>query len=119
MKLHTKKCVPCEGGVLPFNKEEVQKYLKQLNENWEISKNNQWLSREFIFSAKDGSISGGKDPFKEVMVFVNKVANIAEKENHHPDMNVYYNKVIIKLTTHEINGLSENDFILAAKINQL
>lgn len=108
MNLHTKKCVPCEGGVLPFNKEEAQKYLEQLNKSWEISDDNKWLSRKFSFKN-----------FKEVMVFVNKVANIANEENHHPDMSVHYSKVIIKLTTHEIEGLSENDFILGAKIDQL
>ena len=118
MNLHKKKCIPCDGGTLPLNEKEIQEYLKQVNENWEISNDNKWLSRKFSFSAKDGSISKGKDPFKEVMLFVNKVADVANKENHHPDMSVHYSKVVIKLTTHEIGGLSENDFIIAVKIDQ-
>ncbi|MCH8244454.1 4a-hydroxytetrahydrobiopterin dehydratase [Patescibacteria group bacterium] len=107
MKLIEKKCVPCEGGVPPFKGEEIQEYLGQLQGEWEVE-NEKKIKYKFEFPG-----------FKEAIEFVNRVANLAEKENHHPNIRIYYNKVVIELTTHSIGGLSENDFILAAKIEQL
>ena len=107
MKLIEKKCVPCEGGVPPFKGEEIQEYLDQLQGEWEVE-NGKKIKYKFEFPG-----------FKEAIEFVNRVANLAEKENHHPNIRIYYNKVVIELTTHSIGGLSENDFILAAKIEQL
>lgn len=98
------KCVPCEGGMAPLKLEEVEKYKLQLKLPWVIS-GNKSLHHEFKF----------KD-FKEAMVFVNKVADIANTEDHHPDISIYYNKVDITLSTHKIGGLSTNDFIMAVKI---
>ncbi len=105
--LSNKKCVPCEIGTPPLKPEEYGKFLKELKLPWEVS-SNRTIKHEFKF----------KD-FKEAMQFVNRVAEIAEEEGHHPDMYIYYNKVVISLTTHHIRGLSENDFILAAKIEEL
>ena len=105
MDLTKKKCVPCEGGVEPMSEKEAKKYLEKVP-NWNLVGNK--ISRKLKF----------KD-FKEAIKFVNKVAGIAEKEQHHPDINISYNKVELGLTTHAINGLSENDFIVAAKINKL
>tara|TARA_Y100000310_G_scaffold344991_1_gene460995 strand:- start:5866 stop:6189 length:324 start_codon:yes stop_codon:yes gene_type:complete len=107
MKLTEKKCVPCEGGTPPFTPEQMQEYLGQLQSAWEVEQGKK-IKKKFEF----------KD-FKDAMDFVNKVAELAEKENHHPNIRIYYNKVVIELTTHSIGGLSENDFILAAKIEQL
>lgn len=103
-----KKCVPCEGGVSPFTKEEIRSYLKEVPE-WHLTSDDSSISRTFTFKN-----------FKEAVVFVNKVADIAETEGHHPDIRIYaYKNVQLHLSTHVIGGLSENDFILAAKINQL
>ncbi len=88
-----------------MSKTEAKSYLAQLK-NWKLS--GKKIQKEFSF----------KD-FKEAMKFVNNVAEIAESEGHHPDFHIFWNRVILALTTHSINGLSENDFILAAKIDQL
>ena len=107
--LTAKHCVPCEGGVPPMADDEIQKYLDEVGGNWEhvpglVHK----IKNEYKF----------KD-FKEAMLFVNKVADLAEDEGHHPDIHVSWNKVRLELFTHAIHGLSENDFILAAKIEGL
>lgn len=107
MNLLNKKCVPCEGGVPPLTREESEKFLIE-TPGWEIVENGKKIKREFKF----------KD-FKEAIAFVNKVAQLAEDEGHHPDSHIYYSRVILELWTHAIGGLSENDFILAAKINEL
>ncbi len=99
-----KHCVACEGGIDPFNKEEVDKYLAMLQTPWAVI-NSKKLSKEFKF-----------DDFKGSIDFVNKVAEIAEKEGHHPDIYIFYNKVKIELWTHAIGGLSINDFIIAVNI---
>ena len=107
MNLLSKKCVPCEGGTEPLTNNQATEYLKEAP-GWIISTDNSRIEREFKF----------KD-FKESMAFVNKVADLAESEGHHPDIHVFYNRVRLELSTHAIGGLSENDFILAAKINQV
>lgn len=107
MDLLSKKCVPCEGGVEPLVKTEAEKYLQEVP-GWRLSGDALKVDREFKF----------KD-FKGAMSFVNKVAELAESEGHHPDIYVSYSRVRLTLSTHAISGLSENDFILAAKINQL
>lgn len=107
LDLTSKKCVPCEDGTFQLKPEEIESYSKQISEEWEVLSNVK-ISRDFKF----------KD-FKKTMKFVDSVADIAEKEDHHPDMEVRYGKVNIKLTTHAINGLSENDFIVASKIDKI
>jgi len=105
MNLTEKKCVPCEGGVPAMSKEQADELLKQVP-TWKIV---DWkVTKEFKFKN-----------FLEAMEFVNKVAEIAEQEQHHPDITINYSKVSIVTWTHAINGLSENDFILAAKIDQI
>lgn len=106
-ELAEKKCVACEGNVAPFNKEEADVLLKQLN-NWTLSGDSRWISKEFKFKN-----------FAEALAFVDKVGAIAEGEGHHPDIQLGWGKATIELTTHAIKGLSENDFILAAKIDKL
>ncbi len=107
MDLSKKKCKPCEGGIPPLDKSEVEEYQKHLRDDWQVSGNKK-ISKEYSFVN-----------FRHTMDFVNKVADLAEEEGHHPDMHVYYSKVLIELSTHAINGLSENDFILAVKIDKL
>ena len=105
MKLNEKKCVPCEGGAKPLKKEEAEKYLKQVP-NWELKENK--IVRVFKFRN-----------FAEAIKFVNKVAELAEQEGHHPDIDIRYSRVTLALWTHSIGGLSENDFIVASKVNAL
>jgi 4a-hydroxytetrahydrobiopterin dehydratase len=107
MDLSEKKCKPCEGGIAPLNKNEVAEYKKHIQDDWKFTENNK-ISKEYSFVN-----------YKHTMEFVNKVANLAEEEGHHPVIHVYYGKVMIELWTFTINGLSENDFILASKIDKL
>ena len=105
-----KKCVPCEGGVIPFDISEIHKYQKKVD-GWSLEKDKKdifFLEKEFKF----------KD-FLESQKFINEVGIISEKEGHHPDILFGWGYAKIKITTHAINGLSENDFILAAKIDQI
>lgn len=106
MDLSKKRCKPCEGGIPPLNKNEVAEYKKHIKNDWKVQGNK--IIKEYAFVN-----------YKHTMDFVNKVAHLAEEEGHHPDMHVYYGKVVIELWTHAINGLSENDFILAFKIDKL
>jgi 4a-hydroxytetrahydrobiopterin dehydratase len=108
MDLTKKHCVPCEGGTPPFSQEQEDEYMKD-TPTWTIDRDNTHKIRK-RFSFKN---------FKETMTFINKVADIAEKEGHHPDICISYNKIDFSLFTHAVGGLSENDFILAAKIDQL
>ncbi len=108
--LTKKKCVPCEGGTKPLTSEdrEFKIYHEQVPD-WDV--NDQEKKIEKIFKFKN---------FSEALKFVNQVGKIAESENHHPNIYLYgWNRVKITNTTHAIGGLSVNDFILAAKINQL
>ncbi len=104
--LSEKKCVACEGGTPPLNESEIAGYMAEIS-GWEIIDNKK-IRKEFKFKN-----------FKEAMTFVNKIAEIAEAEGHHPDIHIFYNRVNIELWTHAVGGLSENDFIMAAKIEQL
>lgn len=106
MNLLSKKCIPCEGGMPPLSKEEAEKYLAEVS-GWKLEDEKK-IEKRFKF-----------ENFKEAMKFVNKVAELAEAEGHHPDFAIMYNRVILNLTTHAIGGLSENDFILAAKIDNI
>ena len=105
MDLTQKKCIPCEGGMPPLNEGEIEKLLKHVN-GWDVEDGR--LKKQFNF----------KD-FREAMGFVNKVAEVAESEGHHPDIQIHYSQVNIELWTHSINGLSENDFIVATKIDEI
>jgi len=107
MDLAQKKCVACEGGVALLNRVEAEVLMKQLK-GWTLSGDGQWLSKDFSF----------KD-FKGALSFADKVGKLAEAEGHHPDLQVRWGKTVVELTTHAIGGLSENDFILAAKIDEI
>ena len=108
--LKDKKCVPCEGGAIPFDISEIHNYQKKVD-GWDISQDNKqnfFLIKRFNFNN-----------FIESQEFINKVGKISEDEGHHPDISFGWGYAEIKITTHAIEGLSENDFILAAKIDQL
>jgi len=104
--LAARHCLPCEKGTPPLTEAEAAAYLTQVP-SWEIREGKS-LRRRFRFR-----------DFREAMAFVNRVADLAEEEGHHPDIFISYDRVRIDLTTHAIGGLSENDFILAAKVDRL
>ena len=106
--LTQKKCVPCEGGVAPLSREQAQALMKQLGPQWTLADDAKSIRSEWKFRN-----------FYHTMSFVNAVAHIANTEDHHPDLEVGYGYCRMKFTTHAIDGLSENDFICAAKVDQL
>ncbi len=108
IRLSEKKCQPCEGGIPPLTNDQAEGFLRRLKSGWELLSGAKEIRREYKFKN-----------FKETMGFVNLVAAVAEKEGHHPDMEVSWGKCVIRLSTHAIKGLSENDFILAAKIDAI
>lgn len=108
MDLKNKKCIPCDDkNMKPMTRDGASEFLSQVSE-WKLSDDATEISRTWMFP-----------DFAQAMIFVNNVADIAEDQGHHPDIYIWYNKVELKLSTHSIKGLSENDFIVAAKINEL
>jgi len=109
MDLTKKHCEPCEGGTKPFKTVEANKYLSLLKTEWELlDEDEKKIRKKFKF-----------ETFRDAISFINKVSDIAEKEDHHPNIFNSYNRVTITLFTHSIGGLSVNDFILASKIELL
>lgn len=107
-ELSGKKCVPCEGGVKPLPKPDVERLLAGLP-GWKLTDDGKGIQRNW--KCKD---------FMAAINFFNDIAEIAEAEDHHPDLHLSgYRNVIIEMSTHAIGGLSENDFILAAKIDEV
>jgi 4a-hydroxytetrahydrobiopterin dehydratase len=105
-----KKCVPCEGGVSTLDLKEIHKYQKKVD-GWDIKKN----ENKIYFLEKNYKFKN----FINSKNFIDKVGEISEDENHHPDIFFGWGYAKIMITTHAIEGLSENDFILAAKIDQI
>lgn len=106
--LSSKVCSACRGDEEPLKATESVEKMDKLNENWELVENNH-IEREFEF-----------EDFKEALNFVNQVGEIAEEQGHHPVINDFtWGRATIKLYTHKIDGLHENDFIMAAKIDNL
>lgn len=103
--LADQKCIPCEGGTARVDYVDAEILVEQL-QNWVLNGDAKYISKNYTFKN-----------FKEALDFVNKVGDIAEAEGHHPDIELGWGKVKITLTTHAIHGLSNNDFILAAKID--
>jgi 4a-hydroxytetrahydrobiopterin dehydratase len=106
--LSARHCVPCEGGIAPLSRSAAEEVLQRLDENWQLALDATSIQREFRF----------KDFFR-TMSFVNAVAHVSNIEDHHPDLEVGYDYCRVRYTTHAIGGLSENDLICAAKIDQL
>tara|TARA_B100000886_G_scaffold99639_1_gene66120 strand:- start:281 stop:622 length:342 start_codon:yes stop_codon:yes gene_type:complete len=108
--LSKKKCVPCSGEIPAFKENEIQIHIKKIN-NWNYKKDekgNFYLTKDLKFKNFELSLN-----------FINKVSNIAEEENHHPDLKFGWGYANIIICTHAINGLAESDFILAAKIDKI
>ncbi len=107
MELAEKKCVPCAGGAAPLRGGDLSNLKKELNPAWEIV-NEHHLQREFKF----------KD-FRQALAFTNKLGDLAEAEGHHPDIYLAWGQVRVTLWTHKIDGLTESDFVMAAKFDKL
>lgn len=105
--LSSRKCVPCEGGTPPMPHEDALRLLPQAPE-WAMADDGRSISRKFTFKT-----------YRAAQAFVNKVADVAEAEGHHPDIAWSWNRVTFTLTTHAAKGLTENDFIMAAKIDKI
>jgi 4a-hydroxytetrahydrobiopterin dehydratase len=105
--LKEKHCIPCEEGTKPLSIEEIKQLKKRVRNDWKVADNIK-IRKEYPF-----------ENFKRGMAFAQNVALLADKEDHHPDMCIHYSSVEVELSTHSIGGLSENDFIMAAKIDEL
>ncbi len=107
-ELTEKRCKPCEGGVPPLTRAQAEGLMRQLSKGWRLAEDAKSIRRELAF----------KD-FYRTMSFVNALAHVANIEDHHPDLEVGYNYCRVLFTTHAVKGLSENDFICAAKIDAI
>ena len=105
--LSAKRCVPCKGGVEPLRGAELGAFCRQIDAAWEV-REDKMLERSFIFR-----------DFREALAFTNAVGKAAEEEGHHPEITLTWGRATVRLWTHKIGGLHENDFILAAKIDRL
>jgi 4a-hydroxytetrahydrobiopterin dehydratase len=106
--LAARRCKPCEGGVAPLSTDEARRGMQQLSSQWQLVEDGKALWREFSFR-----------DFYRTMSFVNALAHVANIEDHHPDLQVGYNYCRVRWSTHAIRGLSENDLICAAKVDQI
>ena len=106
MALHEQNCVPCRGGVPSLAPEEVKRLLAEVD-GWEAPRDRR-LTRTFRF----------KD-FKSALSFVDRVGAMAEEQNHHPDLHLAWGQVVVEIWTHKIDGLTESDFVFAAKCDEL
>jgi len=107
MSLADQNCVPCKGGVPPMGQEQAEKLLRELDDGWTLNSKGH-LERTYEFSN-----------FVAAMAFANRVGEIAEAQNHHPDILLGWGRVRITIWTHTVDGLSESDFVLAAKLDRL
>ena len=107
-ELSQMQCKPCEGGVEPLSAAEARRQLGRLADGWQVDPSGKEILKDFQFNG-----------FYKTMAFVNAVAWIANTQGHHPDLEVGYGHCLVRYTTHAIDGLSENDFICAARIDTL
>ena len=106
-QLNEKKCVACEGGIASLTTEEILTLKNELRNNWDVI-NEHHLEKEYKFAN-----------FQKALDFTNQVGAIAEQEGHHPDIHLSWGRVRLVIWTHSVNGLTENDFVLAAKCDLL
>ena len=106
-ELAEKECIPCKGGIPPLKGQALAELLRKLGNNWAVI-NEHHLEKEFTFKN-----------FREALAFTNKVGELAEAQGHHPDIGLSWGRVKITIWTHKIDGLTESDFIMAAKIDRL
>jgi len=106
-RLADRECIPCRGGVPPLKGEEIIRLLSQLDSGWRVAGEHH-LEREYAFP-----------DFRTALTFVNRVGELAEAQGHHPDLTLAWGKVGVQIWTHKIDGLTESDFVLAAKIDRI
>ncbi len=106
-KLCDKSCTACKGGGAPLGNQEIKDFMNELQKDWKVITNHH-LEREYRFA-----------DFGKALAFTNKIGQLAEREGHHPDIQLSFGKVGLKLWTHKINGLTESDFVLASKIDHM
>ena len=106
--LTEQKCVPCEGGIPPLPPERVTELMARLNDAWTLIEDGKAIERTYKF----------KD-YYQTIAFVNALAWTAQREEHHPDLSVHYSRCVVRYSTHAVDGLTDNDFICAAKIDRL
>ena len=106
-ELAQKQCVPCKGGVPPLKGSELNRLQEELDPEWRVLNEHQ-LEREYKFA-----------DFRQALAFTDKVGELAEQQNHHPDIYLAWGKVKLALWTHKIDGLTESDFIFAAKVDKI
>lgn len=104
--LSKKKCISCSAGTPPMKGKEIDHFKKQLGNDWHVIENHH-LEKEYTFST-----------YRKALTFTNRLGELAEREGHHPEIWLSFGKVKVQLWTHKIDGLSENDFILAAKCDE-
>ncbi|MBK1673136.1 4a-hydroxytetrahydrobiopterin dehydratase [Ectothiorhodospira shaposhnikovii] len=107
-QLHDRHCTPCEGGSPTMDMVDIQSFMKSLAPDWEVVDEGRAIERMFRFP-----------DFHRTMAFVNAAAWVAHREDHHPELQVGYDRCLVRFTTHTIGGLSENDFICAARVDRL
>ena len=105
--LSHKRCIPCEGGMPAFTRAQAEDLMAKVPD-WKLSEDGTMLNR--LYGFKD---------FAKALAFTNEVGKVAEAQWHHPDMSVSWGKVEVTFTTHSVHGLTENDFIMAAKVNDI
>lgn len=105
-ELAKKSCVPCQGGVPPLPEATIRELLTQLGNDWEVVEGHH-LKRDYSFKN-----------FRDALAFTNRVGELAEAEHHHPDIYLAWGKVTVTIWTHKINGLTESDFVFAAKAQE-
>lgn len=105
-ELASRKCIPCEGGVPPLKRGEITRLLKMLGSGWKAVKGHH-LEKQYEFA-----------DFRQALGFTNRVGEVAEEQGHHPDIRLGWGRVVVTVWTHKIDGLTESDFILAAKADQ-
>lgn len=106
-ELAKKECIPCKGGVPPLKGEALTSLLDKLSKGWKIV-NEHHLEKEYLFN-----------DFRDALTFTNRVGELAEKQQHHPDVYLAWGKVKLTLWTHKIDGMTESDFIFAAHVDAL
>ena len=106
-ELADKECIPCKGGVPPLRGRALAEFLAKLGNGWQVL-NEHHLEKEFTFKN-----------FREALAFTNQVGELAEQQGHHPDIGLSWGRVKVTIWTHKIDGLTESDFVLAAKIDRL
>lgn len=106
--LTARRCKPCEGDIPALSADQARELMQGLHRNWQLAADGKSISRSFEFSG-----------YHQTIGFVNAVAWIANAEDHHPDLDVFYGRCVVKWWTHAVQGLTENDFICAAKVDRL